>query len=247
VKSLENKIILIAGASSGIGETLAKEFAKESAIVIIVARREHLLKKIYNQIIEKKLKCDYFKVDLTDEKQVINLINKIEKKYSKIDILINSVGIGLKSDLNKINFNQWKKVFDTNLNSTFLLVKYISNLMIKKNVNGHIITISSMAGLFNVGGYSAYCSSKHALTSFIKSINSELKKYNIKNSILYPYKIDTAFFNNYLIKPNKNQMLSTKDISNYILALSKANYLDMIYFKLLNILKRIFFYLFKKR
>ena len=110
--------------------------------------------------------------------------------------------------------------------------------MLKKKSKGHIITISSIAGKFGAPNYSAYCASKHGVTGFKKSLRWELMAKQIKVSTIHPGRIDTEFFDSYKQKPSKAQMLSPKDIAQYVVAIAERSLLKKYYFKLRNLLKR---------
>lgn len=238
---LKNKVVVITGASSGIGRAAAIEFAKKGAKVVLAARRIKKLEELQKLISSSNKNCIFVKTDVTKEEDVVKLFKETKRKFKKVDILINNVGKGLKCQFNHISYEDWVSTIDTNLNSVFLCTKEASNLMISKKIKGHIITISSLAGIFNIPGYSGYCCSKHAVSSFKSSIRWELWKYGIKVSTLHPYKVDTEFFNKYKKEPNRAQMLSPVNIADYLVALAERNIFKMIYVRTLNVIRRIYF------
>jgi uncharacterized protein len=223
---LTNKTIMITGASSGIGESLALKLAKEDCNIILAARRIKKLKEIKNQI--KSSRVLIVKADISDEKQVKNLFKKSIKKFGKIDILINNAGRGLHSEVQDISKNDWNSVIDTNLTGVFLCTKEAVNDMLKNNTQGHIIAVCSIAGLYGAPKYSAYCASKHGVTGFQRSIWLELRKKGIKVSTIYPARVDTEFFKVYKNKPSKNQMLNSEDIAEYIITIAKRSKLGRL-------------------
>jgi len=105
--------------------------------------------------------------------------------------------------------------------------------------SAHIVTVSSIAGLYGAPGYSAYCSSKHAVTGFKRSLRFELWKFGIKTSTIFPARINTDFFSNYQNKPSSKQMLSPKDIAQYLVAMAERKFILSKYLKIRNIFKRI--------
>ncbi len=238
---LNNKVVVITGASSGIGWASAIEFAKKGAKVVIVARRLDRLVDLNKQLVSIGVDSMYAEVDVTKESEVIELFKEIETKFGGVDILINNVGKGLKSKFNDISCDDWLSAVHTNLTSVFLCTKEASNMMIRNKTRGHIITISSLAGLFNIPGYSGYCSTKHAVTSFKSSIKWELRKHNIKVSTVHPYKVDTEFFDSYEKRPGKSQMLTPRDIAQYLIAIAEKNILKRLFIKLLNMFKRVYY------
>lgn len=241
--SLKNKVVVITGASSGIGEATAIEFAKKSAKVVLVARRTEKLEKLKDYIDSFNRNCIYIKTDVTQEKEVINLFDETEKKFGRIDILINSVGKGLQSSVDNIRYEDWLSVINTNLTSVFLCTKEAVKRMIRDEIKGHIITVSSVAGLYGGPNYAAYCASKHGVTGFKRSVKWEMRKHGIKVSTIHPFRVDTEFFDVYKKRPHRGQMLLPKDIADYILALASRSIIKIIFIRILNIFKRIFYFI----
>ncbi|MCK4667280.1 SDR family oxidoreductase [Candidatus Dependentiae bacterium] len=240
---MKNKVVVITGASSGIGKASAIEFAKQNATVILAARREGKLQELQAYISSFNKNCIYIKTDVTKENEVINLFNETEKLYGRIDILINNAGRGLKSDIINISFDDWLSVIHTNLTSVFLCTRETLKRMIQKKIKGHIITISSIAGLYGVPNYAGYCASKHGVTGFQRSLKWEVLKHGIKVSTIHPGRVDTEFFDIYKKKPSRSQMLSPKDIAIYIIAIASRFLPKIIGIRILNMFKRIYYFL----
>ncbi len=238
--SLKNKVVIITGASSGIGKATAIEFAKKGAKVVLVARRKERLEELENYIKKFNKNCIHINADLTKKADIINLFNIVEKKYKKIDILINNAGRGLKATVCNISCDDWLSVINTNLTSVFLCTREAVKRMRKEENKGHIITISSIAGLYGAPSYAAYCASKHGVTGFKRSLKWELRKHGIKVSTIHPARVDTEFFDIYKKRPNKSQMLTPLDIADYILAIAERSIIKMIYIRIRNIFKRIY-------
>ncbi|MFH1641786.1 MAG: SDR family oxidoreductase [Nanoarchaeota archaeon] len=238
---MKNKVVVITGASSGIGKAAAIEFAEKGAKVVLAARRLEKLQELHNFISTFNKNCMPIRTDVTQEKDVINLFKETEKKFGRVDILINNVGKGLKSKFHLISCDEWISTIHTNLTNVFLCTKQASKMMMREKIKGHIITISSLAGLFNIPGYSGYCCTKHAVTSFKSSIKWELRQHGIKVSTIHPYKVDTEFFDAYNKKPNRAEMLSPKDVAHFLVAIAERNILKITYVRIINIFKRIYY------
>ena len=237
--SLKDKVIVITGASSGIGHAAALKFAEKGASLVLAARRAEKLQQLQNQIVEFNPNCIYVPTDLTKPEQVQNLFKKVIERFGKIDILINNAGRGLKSELVNITLEDFNSVIDTNLTSVFLCTQQAVRIMTEKNVKGHIITVCSIAGLFGAPTYSAYCASKHAVNGFVKSLKWELRKHHIKISAIYPARVDTEFFNSYRKRPSKRQLLSPNDIAELLLAVAQRAPLKVAAVRARNFAKRI--------
>jgi len=240
--TLKNKVVIITGASSGIGKATAIHFAKKGAKIVICARREERLKELKNYITKFNPNCIYLKTDVTKEKEVINLLNEAEKSFGKVHILINNVGKGLKSNICDISCDDWISTINTNLTSVFLCTRETVKRMLNKKIKGHIITVSSIAGLYGAPTYAAYCASKHGVTGFKRSIKWELRKHGIKISTIHPARVDTEFFNIYKKRPHRSQMLSPNDVADFIIAIAERSILKMIYIRTLNIFKRFYYF-----
>ncbi len=190
------KIVLITGASSGIGLETSKLLLERSHTVIMVSR------KIQSSIIKKDLKGDFFlfDADLRKEKDIIKLFDFVKTKFKFIDILINNAGYINPKGLFETSLENWENTISINLTATFLCSKYGAKLM--KENGGKIINISSTSGLGARPGLSAYASSKSAVINFSYSIAEELKAYGIRIYIICPGPTATPLRK--LIAPEEN-------------------------------------------
>ena len=188
------KTILITGASGGIGQQIAKTFAKQNNNLIL----------IYNQnkspLIDFKKHCkncnvDIFQCDLTNSEQIKLIVSKIIKKHKKIDCLINCAGISKIQQVQDISENDYYSVMDSNLKSTILLTSAVSKYMISEK-HGKIINISSIWGNVGASTESLYSASKGAINTFTLSLAKELGPSNINVNAICPGLIDTKMNNN---------------------------------------------------
>ena len=166
---LKDKVAIITGANSGIGEAIAELFAREGAKVVVaslgVSEDNAIAKKL------KKMKADYLLVetDISKEKDVKNCFNKTVKKYGKVDIMINNAGVLEKGllPIDKFKVEDWGWVTKINTFGTMLCMKYASNQMLKQGA-GSIVNVSSIAGAKGFGG-SVYCSTKAAMLGLTRN------------------------------------------------------------------------------
>ncbi len=114
-------------------------------------------------------------------------------------------------------------------------------------IEGHIITVCSVAGLYGVGNYSAYCAAKHGVTGFMRSCKWEVRKQGIKASTIFPMRVDTEFFADYAKKPEKREMLSAKDLADDIVAVASQNLMSIVKVRYTNFCKRVGAFLFSKK
>ena len=160
---LKNKVAIVTGANSGIGEAIAELFAKEGAKVVVASLGVSEENKIAKTL--KKMKADYLLVetDISKEQDVKNCFDKTMKKYGRVDVVINNAGVLEKGLLpvDKFNPNDWEWVTKINTLGTMLCMKYATNIM-KEQGSGSIVNISSIAGAKGFGG-SVYVSTKAAI------------------------------------------------------------------------------------
>ena len=183
--SLYNKKIIISAGASGIGWATAKVCLSKGAIVYLCDIDIKSLNKIKkNSQYNKKLFAYW--CDASNENDVSNFFNQINKKTKKIDALINNVGIaGPTGTLEKISSKDWEKTIQVDINSHFYFTK-LSIPMIKKSKNGSIINISSTAGILGFPLRTPYAASKWAIVGITKSLAMELGKFNIRVNAVCP-------------------------------------------------------------
>tara|TARA_Y200000002_G_scaffold284122_1_gene238125 strand:- start:262 stop:996 length:735 start_codon:yes stop_codon:yes gene_type:complete len=184
--NFKDKKILITGATGGIGNDLVKKFYDLGAKIIGTGTNEEKLnnlKKEFNNIEVQKFK-------LEEHDKIEEFINLIDKKLDGIDILINNAGITLDNLSIRLSEENWKKVLDINLTSSFLMCKYVIKKMLKKKY-GKIINITSIVGHTGNIGQSNYAASKAAIIAYSKSLALEYAKKNININCVSPGFIKT--------------------------------------------------------
>jgi len=183
--NLKSKTILITGGSRGIGAACVKYFCLAGATVIFTYKSSPALALRLEKRYSKISHCKSYKVDVTNEDEVKSVIASILKRFSKIDVLVNNVGIWKEGKINKMNLAQWEETLKVNLTSMFLFSRYVIPSM-KLRRSGKIINISSTAGQRGEANYSHYAASKGGMISFTKSLASELGPYNINVNSVAP-------------------------------------------------------------
>ena len=184
--NFKDKKVFITGATGGIGKNLTKKFYDLGAKIVGSGTNEEKLnnlKKEFNGIEVEKFK-------LEEHDRIEDLINNIEKKLGGIDILINNAGITLDNLSIRLTQENWKKVLDINLTSSFLICKYVVKKMLKKKY-GKIINITSIVGHTGNIGQANYAASKAAIIAFSKSLSLEYAKKNININCISPGFIKT--------------------------------------------------------
>jgi len=241
---LSHKVIVVTGASSGIGYASALAFAQEGAHVVVAARRLDRLRELETRILAQGVGCLCVKADVSAVDHVQRLFAEAEKKFGRVDILVNNAGIGRNSFLLDTSLNDWKETLDTNLTGVFLCTQEFSKRCVHHRIPGHVITVSSVLGLIALPGRSGYCASKHGVTGFKRAVRSELRKHRIRVSLVHPAGVDTEILDHLRVSRKKWKMLRSEDVAEYIVALASQDIARIVYVRLLNIARR-FYYLMK--
>ncbi len=211
---MNKKVAIITGASTGIGKHISIELSKKEYIVILISRSKDKLKSVKKIIDKNGHECIIIESDISKESSVDKIFKKI-KSFNNIDILINNAGLGIFNKIENISNSDWDVQINTNLKGSFMMTRNIIPIM-KKNKNGKIVFINSVAGLKPYPYSSAYVASKFGLRGFASSIREELRKDNIKVISVHPGAIDTPFWNEIEGDFPREKMLSSIDISKSI-------------------------------
>ncbi len=180
------KTIWITGASSGIGRELALKFAREGWQVAVSARRENLL----NEISELNNKIFSFPLDVTDSEKCKEVFNRIKEKFNEIDISIFCTGIHDPKSERKLNLESFRKIMNVNFFGTINSINAVYEYY-KEKKSGHISIVSSVAGYRGLPAGGAYCASKSALTNYAESLYFDMKRHNVRVSVVSPGFIKT--------------------------------------------------------
>lgn len=189
IKTFQNKVVVITGASSGLGLNIAKEFIKENAKVSLCARRINKLKKNY----QNKKNVFFQKIDVSSEKNIKKFLTNTIKKFGRIDILINNAGTAKSSNVENIKYKDLKKTFEINVFAPVIFLRESLKIMKKKNY-GRIINVSSGGSVNCARSFFLYSSSKSALNTLAKTFAKEIKGFNIKINTMSPGPCKTAMF-----------------------------------------------------
>ena len=187
---LNDRVVIITGASQGIGRTMATVFAESGANVICVARSEDKIKELSSEIENKRGRAIPIACDIGDGVAFSNTIKSVVDQFGKLDILINNAGITRDALLMRMNESQWDEVIQTNLKGAFFGMKAAIRPMMK-NKFGRIINITSIVGLTGNPGQANYAASKAGLIGMTQSIAKEVGSRGITVNCIAPGWIDT--------------------------------------------------------
>ena len=187
--NLKNKKVLITGATGGIGHSLVKKFKNNGSLIFGTGTNEEKLDKLKNEF---NIHTEKFSLD--NHNKIEQFIDTVFKKLDGLDVLINNAGITLDNLSIRLSEENWKKVVDINLTSTFLMCKYSIKKMLK-NKSGKIINITSVVGHTGNLGQTNYTASKAGIIAMSKSLALEYGKKNININCISPGFIKTAMTN----------------------------------------------------
>lgn len=226
--SIENKTIIITGASKGIGRALALLLAEKGANLSLVARSETELLSLKAEIEVIGAKAIIFIGSVADEEFVKLTVHSTIDAFGKIDGLINNAGFGIFKQVSEISTEEWDAIYDANVKGTFLFCRECVPFM-KNRGGGHIINVASDVAKRVFDGGSLYCSSKYAQDAFSMALRKEVRKDNIKVSVVYSGLVDTYFHNREAGDPHQAQYLTAQnmaDVITYILEAPKHVVID---------------------
>ncbi|VXC05046.1 SDR family oxidoreductase [Maribacter litoralis] len=193
---MENKVIWITGASSGIGEALSYQLNAKGAKVIISARREEALLSVKKNC-KLPENVTVLPLDLTNFESLGNITEKAFSLFGKVDVLINNGGLSQRSLIIETNFDVYQQMINVNYLGTVKLTKHVLPHFIAQK-SGHFVTVTSLMGKFSSPYRSGYCGAKHALHGFFDALRMEHEKDNIDVSIICPGFIQTNVAKNAL-------------------------------------------------
>ena len=185
-------IVIVTGASKGIGREIAKKLAMKGYQVIAnYNKSEKEILNLKQELLEKNINIDIFRADVSKREEVEKLVSYTIEKYKKIDVLINNAGISQIKEFTQITDDDWNNMINTNLNSVFYMTQNVCKNMIK-NKKGCIINISSIWGITGASCEVHYSISKAGIDAMTKSLAKELGPSNIRINSIAPGIIDTG-------------------------------------------------------
>ena len=193
MKNLHHLVVVITGASSGIGLESAKCFAKAGCRIGLLARSADKLEKAAEEVRGLGAEVLALPTDVTDETAVKQTFSTVQATLGPVDILINNAGVGFATDLSKCSMADFRRMMETNVTGVFLCTREVLPGM-KERQSGHIINISSIVGKVANPNAPLYCSSKHALNGYNSGLQQQVAADKIRVSLISPSATDTAYW-----------------------------------------------------
>ena len=205
---IQDKVAIVTGASSGIGEATAKALAQHGVKVVLASRSKEKLDNLSSQ-----LKDSYvIQTDMMNEDEIKDMVKKAVDRFGRVDILVNNAGRGYDSLVENIEAPSYLELFKLNLLAPLITMQAVIPIM-RRQSGGTIVNISSGTSMMDIPNISAYSSLKRALNGLSLTAREELKKDKIVVSLVYPYMTQTNFGKNVIGKPRDDSWLDEGNIS----------------------------------
>ncbi|NIM25061.1 MAG: SDR family NAD(P)-dependent oxidoreductase [Nitrososphaeria archaeon] len=228
--NFKNKLVLITGASSGIGRAAALQFAKKGANLILVARNKEKLNQTAEDLKKFNVSIFVLECDVSKKSDVEKMAKSILEKHDSVDILVNNAGFAIYGPVSKLSIEEIESQMATNYFGMIYCVKNFLPSMIKKK-SGHIVNVASVAASFGLPGIASYCASKFAMLGFSEGLKHELKGTGVGITVVSPIMVRTNFFDH----PSFEKMpkysptsLSPETVANAILKAANSSRLEII-------------------
>src|SRR5699024_10394909 len=187
---LSGKTAIITGATKGIGKEFAFLLARNGVNVALIARHTDLLEEVKEQIEKFDGNAYVLPMDLTETSKIIKAVEEVHEQFGSIDILVNNAGLNIAKPSEELTINDWDKVMDLNLKSTFFMTQAVGKYM-KYQKRGKVINISSQMAFVGYFDRAAYSTSKGGLTQLTKALAIEWAEHNININAIAPTFIET--------------------------------------------------------
>lgn len=187
---LDDKVVLVTGASRGIGRALARRFARAGADLVIAARNREDLQGLGAEIEAMGQRYLVAPTDLRDPAAIQELARQALDHFGRVDILINNAGIGFWAPVTELTLDQYDEMFDVNMRAVFLLTQAVLAPMIERG-NGHIVNIASTSSRWTYPDGTLYCASKFAVLGFNEALAKELRTTGVRVTAVCPGQVNT--------------------------------------------------------
>ena len=189
-ENISGKVVVITGASSGLGEATARLLARQGAIVVLGARRADRIDALASELTATGAKALAVATDVTKREQVKNLVDVAVKSFGRIDVMLNNAGVMPLAPLERLKTDEWDQMIDVNIKGVLNGIAAALPYM-KEQKSGHFINVSSVYGHKLGPDATVYCATKHAVRALSEGLRQEVKPYNIRTTIISPGAVAT--------------------------------------------------------
>ena len=188
--NIEGKVVVITGASSGLGEATARLLSAQGASVVLGARRVDRLQSLAEELTASGGKALAIATDVTQRDQVQKLVDAAVQTYGRVDVMINNAGLMPQAPLERLKVDEWDRMIDVNIKGVLYGIAAALPYM-KQQKAGHFINVSSVAGHRVGPGFAVYAATKHAVRALSEGLRQEVKPYNIRTTVISPGAVAT--------------------------------------------------------
>jgi NADP-dependent 3-hydroxy acid dehydrogenase YdfG len=189
-ENIEGKVVVITGASSGLGEATARLLSTRGASIVLGARRVERLRSLAAELTGRGGKALAVATDVTDCDQVKGLVDAAVRAYGRIDVMINNAGLMPQAPLERLKVDEWDRMIDVNIKGVLYGIAAALPHMQRRKA-GHIVNVSSVAGHKVGPGFTVYAATKHAVRALSEGLRQEVKRYNIRTTVISPGAVAT--------------------------------------------------------
>ena len=189
-QNIEGKVVVITGASSGMGAETARHLAGQGAAVVLGARRADRLEALTEEIESSGGTATAVTTDVTDAEQVKRLVDTAAEKHGRVDVMLNNAGLMPLAPMERLKTDEWERMIDVNLKGTLNGIAAALPYM-QSQKSGHIINVSSVYGQKVAPGAAVYCATKFGVRALSEGLRQEVKPYNIRTTIVSPGAVKT--------------------------------------------------------
>jgi len=223
------KIVVITGASSGIGKESALEFAKLRASIVLVSRDKNKLEEVAKELSKYQTQILVCACDISQKDQVNQMSKQVLEKFGTVDVLVNNAGFGIYGNFNDLKAEEIESQMATNyLGMAYCTKTFLPKMLEQKS--GHIVNVASVAASFGIPGMAGYCASKFAMLGFSESLYHELKGSGIGITVVSPIMVKTNFFNHNSFNkmPRYTTALSANTVAKAVVRAASSPRLEIV-------------------
>jgi short-subunit dehydrogenase len=210
-------VVVVVGATGGIGAALVPKLAEAGAKLVLVARDADKLEELVNNLEDDyDIEAIAVPTDITKYAQVEAMVQKAIVQFGQIDVLVNAAGAGVMKQFLRIEPQELDQMLDLNLKGNFYTSQVVANVMKDRKI-GHICNVIGILGKHPMAMAAAYCASKFGAVGFSKCMADELRRLGIKVTLFYFGGIDSPFWDNVSLKVDRSKMLTTETAANAIM------------------------------
>jgi NADP-dependent 3-hydroxy acid dehydrogenase YdfG len=193
-EGIKDKVVVITGASSGLGEATARLLSAQGAMVVLGARRADRLQSLAKELTANGGKAVAITTDVIRREEVKALVDAAVATYGRVDVMLNNAGLMPQAPLERLKIDEWDRMIDVNIKGVLYGIAAVLPYM-KQQKSGHIVNVSSVAGHKVGPGFAVYAATKHAVRALSEGLRQEVKPYNIRTTVISPGAVATELPN----------------------------------------------------